>query len=99
MTMPKFRDYFRQMIDQNKEEFAQFKLIHDQYQEDQRQYQEEFNRQGKVIVEVIRDWERRLCGGMEKGENARYSANLSEKFWNEIRVFFPMIDYVGVKFN
>ena len=99
MSMPKFRQYFRQMTEENQDLFANFKIIHDQYQENQDKYQDEFNRQGKVIVEVIREWEKRLCGHMEKGDNARYSSQLSDKFWNEVRAFFPMIDYVGVKFS
>jgi hypothetical protein len=99
MTMPKYRAYFREMVEQNQALFADFKIIHDEYEKDQVSHQVVFNKQGEVVVELIRDWERRLCGGMEKGNNAKYSANLSEKFWNEVRAFFPMIDYVGVKFS
>lgn len=38
---------------------------------------------------------RRLCGRMEQGANAAYSARLSEKFWGEVKLRFPLIDFVG----
>ncbi|PIS17858.1 hypothetical protein COW38_01105 [Candidatus Collierbacteria bacterium CG17_big_fil_post_rev_8_21_14_2_50_45_7] len=31
----------------------------------------------------------------EQGKNATYSARLSEKFWGEVRLRFPMIGFVG----
>ena len=95
--MPKYRDFFRQMIDQHNEMFTEFKDVHDRYEQDQQKYQDEYNDKGKNIVEIIRKQESLLCGNMEKGENAKYSSRLSEKFWGEVRAFFPMIDYVGAQ--
>jgi hypothetical protein len=45
----------------------------------------------------IRFWERKLCSGMEKGNNSVYSNKLADKFWNEVRAYFPNIDQVGLK--
>jgi len=95
--MPKFRDYFRQMMDENQEMFANFAQVHTKYQQDKQQWQEEFNKQGEKVVEVVREWEGRLCGHQEKGDKAVFSANLAEKFWGEVKAFFPLIDFVGVE--
>ena len=54
-----------------------------------------FNEQGVAVRHIIEDWDRKLCGRMERGANATYSQRLSEKFWGEVRLRFPMIDFVG----
>jgi hypothetical protein len=96
MATPKYRLYFREMLDEHEILFAQFKELHDKYQDNQDKWQEQFNTSGNPVLEIIRAQEARLCGGMERGNNAKYSAQLAEKFWGEVRAFFPMIDYVGV---
>jgi hypothetical protein len=97
--MPKFRDYFRNMLSEYEADFAAFKKVHDDYKINQKKWQEEYNKQGEKIVEIIRQTESKLCGTMEKGENAKFSGRLSEKFWSEVRAFFPMIDYVGAQIS
>lgn len=98
-TVTKYKQYFLEMMTQNQELFAAFKPIHDGYQQDRKQWSQRFHQQGAAVVEVIRDWERRLCSGMEKGHNAVYSAKLAEKFWSEIKIDFPLIERVGVRSN
>lgn len=83
----------------HQEEFAAFKELHDAYEKDQASIQDRYNAEGAQIVEILREGERRLCGKMERGVHARYSAQLSEKYWDEVRAFFPLIDYVGVKWS
>ncbi len=95
--MPKYRDYFRQMMEENKEMFEDFAAIHAKYMLDDEKWQEEFNRLGEPIVETMREWEGRLCGTTEKGNNAKYSSRLADKFWEEIKAFFPKIDFVGIE--
>lgn len=95
--MPKFRDYFRQMLAENEQLFADFSEIHNLYQSDRAKWQDEYNQKGAPVLEVILEWERRLCGHSEKGTYAKYSANLAEKFRSEIKAFFPMIDFIGLK--
>jgi len=97
--MTKYKQYFLEMTEQNHDLFALFKPIHDGYQFDRKQWSQRFHQQGSDVVEVIRDWERRLCSGMEKGHHAVYSAKLAEKFWTEIKKEFPLIERVGVKSN
>lgn len=94
--MPKFKDYYQQMIDQNSKLFSDFLTVHAKYAQDKSTWQTEFNTQGKKVVEVIRDWERRLCSAMGKGAYSQYSHKLSEKFWALVRSEFALIDLVGV---
>ena len=93
--MVKYKEYFKKMCDENKELFDNFLFIHNLYKANRKANQVVFNEEGLVVRHVIEDWDRRLCGRMEKGVNATYSAKLSEKFWGEVRTIFPMIDFVG----
>lgn len=97
--MTKYKQYFQEMLSANQTEFAKFKEIHDLFATNRMKYQDEFNRRGGVVMEIIHDWEKRLCSRMEGGQNGRYSANLSEKFKDEIRKVYPKIDLVGVKLS
>lgn len=92
--MTKYQQYFRQMIVENPELFSEFGRIHDAYKKDS-SLQGKYNEVGAKVSEVIRDWEKRLCLYSEKGTNAKYSANLAEKFWQEVRNKYSHIDLVG----
>lgn len=87
------------MMDENTELFVAFKVVHDNYQADRKRWSQEFHQQGQVIVDIIRNWERRLCAGMERGNNGVYSSRLAEKFWGEVKTYLPLIERVGVKSN
>ena len=93
----KYKAYFKQMVTDHTAEFGRFKGIHDLYAKDKKTHQPAFNDEGKVIVDLIHDYEKRLCNTMEKGNNAQYSARLAEKFWAEVRTMFPLIDFVGAE--
>jgi len=97
--MTKYKQYFQEMLSANKVVFDEFKKIHDSFALDRMKHQDEFNRQGEMIMDIIRDWEKRLCARMEGGKNGVYSANLSEKFKDEIKKIFPKIDLIGVKLS
>ena len=94
--MPKFRDYFNQMFADNRELFLQFKLLNDDFGKDRKKYAQQFNQVGAQVVPIVREWEKRLCGHMEKGENATFSSKLADKFREEVKAYFPYIDFVGV---
>lgn len=83
------------MCEENKKIFDEFLFIHNLYKENKKANQVIFNEQGATVRRIIEDWDRRLCNTMEKGNNATYSARLSEKFWGEVRTLFPLIDFVG----
>jgi hypothetical protein len=93
--MIKYKDYFQKMCVANKDALDNFQFIHDLYQENRKANQVIFNEQGLVIRKIVEDWDRKLCGRMERGQNATYSARLSEKFWGLVRARFPLIDFVG----
>lgn len=95
--MTKYQQIFLQMLNDHEKEFSDFKVVHDNYAKDQKKWEDEFNKAGKPIVEIVREYETKLCGKMESGSKAVFSANLSDKFWNGIRQLYPYIDFVGVK--
>lgn len=99
MATAKYKDFYQQMMTKHGAEFAAFKTVHDKFRLDRKKWRKQFDLLGKPLVRVIEEWERRLCSGMERGDNARYSMNLSEKFWGEIKRELPMIELVGVKSN
>ncbi len=94
--MTKYKAYFEKMIEANKETFASFRKVHDQYGLEEEKYQEEFNREGEKILPLIHEWENKLCMQSEKAGYGGYTANLAEKFQAEVKKEFPLIDHVGI---
>lgn len=95
--MPKYKDYVLKMLIDNEELFRRFKILHDKYELDGNKYQDEYNEFGERVLEIVRDYENRLCRDTERGKYNKFSANLAEKFQDEVRNRFPLIDNVGVK--
>lgn len=95
----KYLETFNEMVSKYEKEFDTFQELHDKYESDPKKWQEEFNREGAKIMDIIRTYEDRLCGKMEKTANSTYSANLSEKFRNEIKRYLPKLDMIGVVIN
>ena len=93
----KYRQLFLQMIEDNRDLFLDFKEIHDKFTEDPESFKDEFNEKGKVLVEIIREYELKLTAQQNRGQYSKFSSNLSDKFWDQIRSFLPRIDFVGVK--
>ncbi len=94
--MTKYREYFKKMLDENREIFDEFKNIHDRYGLDMNNLQEEFNEVGKRVFKVIREYENRLCNRSESNGYGSYTGSLAQKFMDEIRGLFPHIDRVGI---
>jgi|SRR3972149_8162611 len=94
--MVKYRQYFQKMLVDNKELFDSFKLLHDEYALNPDANQDKFNAQGEKIMAVIREYENRLCANTERGMYSKYSTQLAEKFQNEVRAHFPMVDRIGL---
>lgn len=92
----KFKEYFQMMLENNKELFENFKNIHDHYTLEPEKYQKVFNEYGKEILDVVQDWENRLCSKSEGGSYSRYSTNLSEKFREEVKKYLPKINSIGL---
>lgn len=97
--MTKFKEYYNRMVAENKEAFDSFTDSHFEYSTDEDKYQEVFNREGEKILKIIHEWEDRLCKTSEKAGFSSYTGNLAEKFQEEVRSHFPLIDHVGIIVN
>jgi len=95
--MTKHEEYYQKMIDQNLKLFGRFQDLHDQYIINPSQFQIEYNQLGEQILNIIREWERKLCRDCERGQYSKFSNNLADKFWGLVRKDFAKIDFVGVK--
>jgi len=95
--MTKSQVVYQEMLTQNKELFAQFKKIHDQYAQDPIKFREEYNHLGEKVMEIIRRYESRLCGKSEKSGYGKFTGNLAEKFWNLIKQNYPLIEEIGLR--
>lgn len=82
------------MLEDNQKLFAEFKTIHDNFSKDSKTWQDKFNEEGTKILRVIRRYENNLCSRSENSGFGKYSANLSDRFWKEIRLLLPLIDQV-----
>jgi hypothetical protein len=97
MPQAKYQIYYQKMIDDNRPVFDQFAKIHQQFEQDEEKGGEAFHQLGKEVLDIIRDYDRRLCAAMGRGIYSVYSDKLSQKFWDLVREDFPKIDMVGVK--
>lgn len=95
--MPKYKEYFKLMLDENRQIFDEFGELHLKYMQDTKKYQDEFNSKGQEILDIIRIYENRLCGTSESGGYARYSTKLADKFHEIIKINFPRIDSIGLQ--
>ncbi len=84
------------MVDQNQEMFTNFKKLHDEYEHDQTNLQEKFNTEGEKIMEIVREWENKLCMQQEKGGFSSFTSKLAEKFQQEVKKNYPLIDHIGL---
>jgi len=84
------------MLSENKESFEHFRKVHDKYGLNQDLNQKEYNLEGKKIMAIIKDYEARLCSRSEGNGYASFTGKLAEKFWEEVRHEFNLIDYIGI---
>lgn len=94
--MAKYTEVIKDMLEYNKDLFESFRVLEEKYNDDPATYQVEFNSEGEKVLRVVRRYENILCGKSESGRYGKFSSNLSEKYWQEIRRLFPHIDSVGV---
>lgn len=99
MAITKYKKYYTLMTEQNKKLFDNFEIINNDFEmnSSSRLNATKFHKVGLEVVDVVRFWERKLCSGMERGNNSVYSDKLADKFWTEVRSRFSQIDMVGVK--
>ena len=94
--MTKYKEYFGKMVKANKELFDKFAKTHINYGLDKDANQEEFNKVGTDVLNAIHEWENRLCSHSEKAGYVNYTGNLAEKFQEEVKSHFPLIDHIGI---
>lgn len=84
------------MLQTNKDLFESFAVVHEKYSRDQEANRNEYNRLGARVLEAIQEWENKLCSQSEKGGYSSFTPKLAEKFRNEVRRHFPLIDHIGI---
>ncbi len=94
--MTKFKEYYERMFNENKDLFAEFQKVHDEYALNPDDLQDQFNEIGKKVQRVMRIYEDRLCGHSESNGYGAYTGGLAEKFEGEVRKHFSQIDNVGL---
>jgi len=99
MSQVKYKNYIDLMYNQNQELFEKFVIVHDNFANNPKEHGMQFHKEGQKVIDIMRDWERRLCRNMGKGQFSAYAVKLSEKYWLEIEKKFPLIRKVGVKSN
>lgn len=93
----KYKEYVTRMLEAEKELFGEFKKLHDEYSLNQEKLQTKFNEEGKKIVDIVHEWENKLCKQSEKGGYSHFTPKLAEKFQEEVKKHFPLIDHVGIQ--
>jgi hypothetical protein len=99
MATAKYKKYVEQMFEENRIQFMEFMVLNTAYGENKREFQERFHEEGLKVQAIVRDWEDRLCGVMESGDNGVYSAKLGEKFQLEVCKYFPYYNEIGMKIS
>lgn len=94
--MSKYRQIYDRMVTENQDLFNNFKAIHDAYAINPKINKAKFNSIGSEVMDIVRDYERRLCGHMSNGQYGKFAGGVSDKFMSEIRKYFPKIDFVGI---
>lgn len=96
MALALYQQAFQDTLSAYPDEFNDFSNIHAKYSQDQDRYKADFDRIGKPILDIISRTENKLCSKMEQSGRGKYSAHLAEKFRQEVKSMFPLIDMVGV---
>lgn len=94
--MVKYKEYFEKMVGENKDTFDVFTSVHLDYSIDQNSNQKRFNEVGSKILDIIHEYENRLCANTERGMYNKFSGGLAEKFQSEIKSHYPLIDHIGL---
>lgn len=93
----KYREYFDLMLKDHKETFENFKDIHDHYTLEPEKYQKIYNDYGREILEIVQEYENRLCSKSENSGYGKYSTNLADKFREEVKKYLPKINSIGLQ--
>lgn len=95
----KYKQTLKQLFEEEKDLFTHFKLIHDNFLKNAKMYETDFNTIGSKVMLKFKQAEDNLCSKTEKGRYSNFSNQLSEKYWQEIKKYFPAIDRVKVDYG
>ena len=95
--MAKYKQQVQDMLEVHADLFKEFQKIHDEYIKDPKKWQEAFNEKGRQVIPVLARWENMLCSKSESGKYGKFSSTLADKFREEVKVHFPMIDRIGMR--
>lgn len=90
--MTKYKQQFQDMVEGHADLFAEFRQSYDQFKQNPKVYGDEFNRVGEKVKQIVQRYDNLLCLKSESGKYGKFSQNLSEKFWEEVRKTYPYID-------
>ena len=96
MAQTKYKEYVEKMLRENKDLFDKFQPIHDKYALDPDSHQEEFNQVGEKVMNIVNEYDNKLCASSERGGYGKFTSNLSEKFRAEIKNHYSMLDHIGI---
>ena len=96
IVMTKYKKMFQEMLSAHAEMFKAFDEIHALYVLDPDANQASFNKEGEKVLDVIREYENRLCSRSQTTGYASYTTRLAEKFQELVKSRYPKIDHVGV---
>ena len=97
MATPKYKKMFDEMMEKNKDLFAQYNEVQDNYDKNPKKYAEELSEMQRKVLRVIKNTENALCSRTENTGHGNYSTALADKFWEEVRAVFPRVeDYIEV---
>lgn len=96
MATPKYKSLINKAFAENTELFQHFIILNNDYQDKSKRKDvaDEFQKIGEEVKFILEDLEDELCSFAER--EGHPTDKLSEKFWNEVRKYFSMIDQVGV---
>lgn len=95
----KYKEFYKKTLKKNKSLFEDFEIVHEKYAKNPIKYKEEFNRIGGEIMVILKKAEDKLCFQSEQSRFAKYSEQLSQKFWDEVKKDFPKIEEVSTSSN
>jgi hypothetical protein len=95
--MAKYQKHFQKMLEEYQDFFNEFKVLHDNYAQDPDEYRDAYSTMGQKILRIIRRYDNELCSKSENSGYGKFSSNLSDKFWEQVRAYFPKIDEVALE--
>lgn len=93
MATPKYKKAFEEMLADNQELFTEFQQLAAKAKLNPQKHGEAFKELKQKVLRVIRKNEDRLCAKSENTKFGVFSQTLADKFWEEIRIALPEVDF------